>query len=151
MRRKDKEITDCNKIESIILRSAFCRLGMSDNNHPYVVPMSFGYRDSTVYFHSAPEGRKIDILQNNPNVCIQFDADCRIKKGETACRWGAVFQSAVGFGEAVFITDSEQKQLALDIIMKHYSDDAFSYTEASLQKITVFKVILEKLTGKEAA
>ena len=75
MRRKDKEISDRSAIEDIIKRSTVCRLAMSDNNSPYVIPINFGYENSTVYFHSAREGRKIDILKKNPNVCIEFDID----------------------------------------------------------------------------
>ena len=46
MRRKDKEILDKKEIESIIKKAGVCRLGLSDNNIPYIVPLNFGYRDS---------------------------------------------------------------------------------------------------------
>ncbi|MDO9109590.1 MAG: pyridoxamine 5'-phosphate oxidase family protein, partial [Desulfatirhabdiaceae bacterium] len=95
MRRKDKEMKDPDAISSVIRRSTVCRLGMSDDNQPYVLPMSFGYKEGAVYFHSATEGRKIEILQKNPRVCIEFDVDCRVKTGDSACKWGFVFQSAI--------------------------------------------------------
>ena len=69
MRRKDKEITDIKEIESILQGAQVCRLGMADNNMPYVIPVCFGYKEHTVYIHSASEGRKIDTLKKNPNVC----------------------------------------------------------------------------------
>ncbi len=58
MRRKDKEMTDPDAIASVIRRSTVCRLGMSDDNQPYVVPMSFGYKDGAVYFHCATRREK---------------------------------------------------------------------------------------------
>ncbi|OQY42446.1 MAG: pyridoxamine 5'-phosphate oxidase, partial [Desulfobacteraceae bacterium 4572_87] len=39
------------EIESTILAAKVCRLGFSDGNQPYIIPMSFGYRDNTLYFH----------------------------------------------------------------------------------------------------
>ena len=60
MRRKDKEITDRNAIESIIAKSRICRLAMVDDAGPYIVPLCFGFRNNTLYFHSAAEGKKLD-------------------------------------------------------------------------------------------
>ena len=59
MRRKDKEITDRNRIEDIIKNSKVCRLALSLNDIPYIVPVCFGYEKSTMYFHSAGEEKKL--------------------------------------------------------------------------------------------
>ncbi|MDO9110186.1 MAG: pyridoxamine 5'-phosphate oxidase family protein [Desulfatirhabdiaceae bacterium] len=150
MRRKDKEMTDPDAVASVIRRSTVCRLGMSDDNQPYVVPMSFGYKDGAVYFHCATEGRKIEFLRKNPRVCIEFDVDCRLKTGDSACKWGFIFQSAIAFGVASFIEGSMEKRAALDIIMRQYSSDAFTYPESALEKILVIKVNITELTGKAA-
>ncbi len=151
MRRKDREITDFMQIETIIREANFCRLGMSDTSHqPYVVPMCFGYSNGTVYFHSASEGRKIAILQKNPQVCIEFDTNCHIKTGDIACRWGFRYQCVIGFGKAVFIESLQEKQIALDIIMKQYSDGAFTYSDDALSRMVTFKVKLTEISGKTA-
>lgn len=151
MRRKDKEITDTDAIASVIRKSTVCRLAMSDDGQPYVLPMSFGYKDGAVYFHCAPEGRKIDIVQKNPRVCIEFDVDCRLKTGDSACQWGFYFQSAIAFGVAAFIEDAAEKRAALDIIMRHYSSEAFTYPDSAIDKIVVIRVAVTELTGKAAA
>ena len=151
MRRKDKEMTDPEAIASVIRKSTVCRLAMSDDNQPYVIPMSFGYQDGAVYFHCAPEGRKIDILRKNPRVCIEFDVDCRLKTGDSACKWGFYFQSAIAFGVAAFIEDAVEKRAALDIIMRQYSNEAFTYPESALEKIVVIRVTVTELTGQAAA
>jgi nitroimidazol reductase NimA-like FMN-containing flavoprotein (pyridoxamine 5'-phosphate oxidase superfamily) len=61
MRRKEKEITDKAVIESIILSSSVCRLALSEDNQPYIIPLCFGYEENTLYFHSAPEGKKLGL------------------------------------------------------------------------------------------
>ena len=68
MRRKDKEITDIESIEKIIHKAKVCRLALSLDDTPYVVPVCFGYSAETIYFHSAKEGKKIDIIKKNKQL-----------------------------------------------------------------------------------
>ncbi len=71
MRRKDKEITDQSVIQEILLNNTICRLSLSDGEMPYVIPMNYGYKDGCFYFHSAHEGRKLNLLKKNNKVCIE--------------------------------------------------------------------------------
>jgi len=59
MRRKDKQINDIAAIEDILSKASVCRLGLCENNQPYVVPLCFGYKDNALYFHCAMEGKKL--------------------------------------------------------------------------------------------
>lgn len=68
MRRKEREICDPEEMESIISRACVCRLAMCEGYAPYVVPLCFGYEGEYLYFHSATEGRKLEILKKNPRV-----------------------------------------------------------------------------------
>ena len=43
MRRKDREVTDRNQIAAIMDSCDTCRLGLTDGQVPYIVPLSFGY------------------------------------------------------------------------------------------------------------
>jgi len=150
MRRKEKEITDKSEMESIIRSASVCRLAMVDGSLPYLVPICFGYRDNTLYFHSALKGRKIDILKNNNQVCFEVDIDSEIVKGAEACDWGMRFQSVIGFGTASFVTDPDEKRQALDVIMSQYSEpgDTFRYPDAKLKTTAIIKVGVEEMTGK---
>lgn len=150
MRRRDKEITDRKAIEDIILRSTVCKLAMCDNNRPYIVPLCFGFQDNTLYFHSAPEGKKIDILQKNPHVCFEFDIFTQVVKSAKACKWGMKYRSVIGFGKAGFVTDNDLKHQAFDIIMKQYGGGALSYEEALLTSTVIIKVDIERMTGKKS-
>ena len=65
MHRNEREITDKKDIDDIIRRCRVCHLAMCDEGQPYVVPLNFGYDGGFLYFHAAPEGRKIDIIKRN--------------------------------------------------------------------------------------
>ena len=148
MRRKDKEITDTAQIENIIRRSMVCRLAMADKNRPYIVPLCFGYKDHTLYFHTAGHGKKLDMLKKNNFVCFEFDIDSEPIKSDKACEWGMKYKSVIGFGTASFIEDLELKRKALNIIMQHYSGETFDYPENKIKNTVVIKVNIEHMTGK---
>ena len=150
MRRKDKEINDIDLIEDIIRNSLVCRLGMSRDNQPYVVPLCFAYSDNMLYFHSAGEGLKLEILQQNPNVCVEFDIDQEVIQGDKPCEWGIRYRSVIGFGKASFVEDLEEKRKGLDAIMKHYSGGSFEYVEPAIESTCIIKVTIESMTGKES-
>jgi uncharacterized protein len=151
MRRSEKEITDKLAIEKIINASLVCRLALSDGNQPYIVPLCFGYQDRALYFHSALEGKKIDILKKNNCTCFEFDVNSEIIKAEKACKWGMKYQSVIGFGKAVLVENIAEKKKALNIIMNHYSDRDFQFTDKAIKKIAVIKIEIEGMTGKHSS
>lgn len=151
MRRSEQEITDESAIEAIINASSVCRLALSDGDQPYIVPLSFGYQDRTLYFHSALEGRKIDIIKINDRICFEFDVNTEIIEAEKACKWGIKYQSVIGFGIAVFVENIEEKQKALNIIMNHYSDRNFQFPDKIMKKTAIIKIEIESMTGKHSS
>ncbi len=150
MRRKDREITDKQDIEKFIKASHVCRLAMVDGKIPYIVPLNFGYQNGVLFFHSAPEGRKIDILRQNPNVCFEMDELVRFKKAKLPCDWGIEYKSVIGSGTAEFLDDIEEKTAALNIIMSQYSGRQFEYSSEMVDKTIVIKVIIGQMTGKQS-
>ena len=150
MHRKDKEITDIKSIEKIIKKAKVCRWALSLNDTPYIVPICFGYRAETIYFHSAKKGKKIDIIKKNNKVCFEFDIDHELVKSENACKWGMKFRSVIGFGKAYFIENIEEKQAAFDILMQNYTDKTFLFSEENLRNTLLIKIEIEQITGKKS-
>jgi nitroimidazol reductase NimA-like FMN-containing flavoprotein (pyridoxamine 5'-phosphate oxidase superfamily) len=149
MRRKDQEINDIATIEEIIRKAQVCRLGLSENGQPYIVPLCFGYKDNTLYFHSAREGKKLEILRKNNNVCFEIDIDQEPVKGKKACNCSMKYRSVIGFGKAELIEDIETKRRALNIIMQNYFEGFFKYPEESVNNTMIIKVEIESITGKK--
>jgi len=151
MRRKEKEITDRHQMEEILHKSLVCRLALCDfNGNPYVVPLSFGYEDGKVYFHSARAGRKVDMLRENPKVCMVFDVDQKPVTGETACDWGMHFKSVIAFGTATLLEGADEKKQGLDVIMSKYagSGGPWEYKDKGLEATLLIRVDIQETTGK---
>ena len=151
MRRKDKEIKDEELIEAILRRASICRIALSENDLPYIVPLCFGHKDDFLYLHSAKEGRKIDMIRKNNNVCFEIEIDTELVAGEKPCNWTMKYHSIIGFGKAFLVEDTEEKREALDIIMEHYSGkSSFECPEKIINSLTVIKVRIESMTGKKS-
>lgn len=153
MRRKDREITDMEKIKSIIMNCNCCRLGFIDNNEVYIVPLNFGFYEKNekliFYFHSAKEGRKIDLISKAPYVGFELDCNCEIIEAETACGHSARFESIIGNGFVSFVEEREEKVKALQTIMYHYTEkDNWEFTNEMMDKVCVFKLEVEKIGCK---
>jgi len=154
MRRKDREVKDINDIEKILLQCKTCHVAMVDEGLPYVVPLSYGYKvfDGNMlelYFHSALEGRKLDILKRNSKVCFEMAYEGEPVHSENQCNVGYYFASVIGYGEAVFIEDIDEKCNALSIIFKHQVGKDVIFTPKQAKTVCVFKIVSMEFTGKK--
>ena len=150
MRRHDKQITDVSVIEDILSKALLCRLALCDNGRPYIVPLCFGYKAHVLYFHSANAGKKLDMLKKNNNVCFEVDIDTELVKTGQVCDWGMKYKSIIGFGKAMFIETAELKREALNVIVRHFSEETFDYPVEVIKNTTVVKVEIESMTGKKS-
>jgi nitroimidazol reductase NimA-like FMN-containing flavoprotein (pyridoxamine 5'-phosphate oxidase superfamily) len=155
MRRTDREITSPPDKLSAIRQCTVCRLGLSDDGMPYIVPLNYGYtwedERLTLYFHSANAGKKLDVIKKNNNACFEIDCDHQLIEGEKPCDYGYAYRSVVGFGKITFIESKEGKTEALNHIMKHQTgkDDACHFDDAMLARVCVYKLVVDAWTGKE--
>jgi uncharacterized protein len=151
VRRKEKQITDRKEIDAIIHASPVCRMAMAHGNQPYIVPLSFGYDGNAIYIHTAANGKKIDFIEANPRVCIEFEHQVRVLKDDNrACKWSVAFQSVIGFGTISELCDPDQKKQGLHRIMRHYSDKAWEFNQKAVEKTRVWQINLESLYGKRS-
>lgn len=153
MRRSQCEITDKKEIANIISNCDVVRIGMSVDNIPYIVPLNFGYKDDVFYFHGAKEGRKIDMINSNPNVCFELDTDHKlIGDSERACDWTMKFSSIIGHGHMTIIEEADEKIEALNILMQQYGGkDSYDYGEKMLKRIGIMKLEVKSMACKQSS
>ena len=74
MRRKDREVSDLRQQLEIVRRCDSCCIAINDPDQdaPYIVELSFGLEHledkDILYVHSAKEGRKLELLAQDPHV-----------------------------------------------------------------------------------
>ena len=150
MRRTDREITSRETIDQIIAAAGVCRLGLSMQDHPYIVPVSFGYDGKAIYFHTSMEGMKTDYMTANPRVCFEMEQDVSlVRNEELACKWGQLFSSVIGFGTIHEITDQAGRLAAMNQVMLHYSGKEWEFDPETFAQVRLWCITIDQLTGKQ--
>ncbi|MBR3640927.1 MAG: pyridoxamine 5'-phosphate oxidase family protein [Oscillibacter sp.] len=153
MRRADRAVTDANQIASILSRAKILHLALFGGEYPYVVPMHYGFRFEngtlSFYLHCAKEGRKLDLLAQNPHVCAELECGVALDEGgDVACNYGAYYECLVAFGTANIVEDTREKCEGLALLMKHQTGRDFPVTEQMAQGVCVLRVDAEEYTAK---
>ena len=101
MRKAGREIQSFDEIVDVIARCDTIRIGISDAQAPYIVPLSFGYEalegKLAVYFHGAKEGRKAELLRALPRVCVEADL-CHGFPSNGRSGYTCDYESVIGYG-----------------------------------------------------
>lgn len=76
-----------DQIEHVLQSQIVGRIGCYAENEIYVVPVTYAYHKGYIYAHSK-EGRKVQMMRKNPNVCLQVDAMENMTNWRSAIVWG---------------------------------------------------------------
>lgn len=152
MRRKDREITDIDKIETIIASARYMHLGMFDGEFPYIVPLQYGFQMEkgklTFYVHCAKKGHKLECLKENRNVFVEIDRGESLVAADIPCKYGAEYESVMCRGEAMIIEDIKEKCKALRILMKVQTGEEHEIDDKMASVVNVVKIDVESYTAK---
>lgn len=144
-------IIDKEEIEDIINRCDVCFVGITEaDGTPYVIPMNFGYSNGEIILHSAPEGKHQKLLELSNRVCVTFCSDRKLvyQHPDVACSYSMLAKSVVCKGSVSFIEDMAEKELALNLTMKNYTDRPFKYSKPALINVKVWRVKIDEMTAK---
>lgn len=152
MRKTEREVKDFDEKISILDRCEVIRVGLIDDPYPYVVPLSYGYEvvdgKVSLFFHCAPVGRKVELIEKNPHVCVECDMS-KLFRGEErgiSCD----FESLICDGTVTEV-HSEEALKGLRLIMEHCGYGNRKITEAMLERLKVYRIDLVDISGKRRA
>ncbi|MCI2049948.1 MAG: pyridoxamine 5'-phosphate oxidase family protein [Lachnospiraceae bacterium] len=150
MRRTEREITDTEEMLRVLEKCDTLSIGFNGQDYPYVVPVSFGVvrqNDSVIiYFHGAKQGKKVDMIADNPKVCIEGHVFYKVEPTEHGIT--TRYESIIGFG---VVESAEEDEIipGLESITGHYHYSDYPIGKCKgLPMTNVYKVTISKLTGK---
>ncbi len=153
LKRKEKEISDKNEMLAILENAEYITIAMCANNEPYLVTLSHGYdRDrNCIYFHSAREGKKIDILKEQNKVWGQALLD----KGYVQGSCDHLYETTQFMGRVTFVENSGEKKYALEVMINALEDDPqivldTQLTEKSIEGVQIGRIDIEYMSGKKS-
>ena len=152
MTKRERQITDISRITEILDAAKVLHLGLCVDNEPYVVPMNYGYTledgKLILYLHSAVRGKKLDMLQRNPNVFFELDCNLVPFEGKVPCQYGLAYSSVMGRGTARIVEDAEEKKQAMSILMKTQTGKDFSFEDRLVSIVAVIRIDVTEYTAK---
>ena len=150
--KRERQVTDPEQILHILDTAKVLNLGLSVNDEPYVVPMTYGYTMEdgklTLYLHSAVKGKKLEMVQANPKVFFSMDCDRMPFEGRVPCQYGMVYSSIMGRGTATLVEDVEEKKQAMTLLMKTQTGKDFTFEDRLVTIVTVIRIDVAEYTAK---
>ncbi len=153
LRRQDKALTDQEELVHVLESAEFVTLAMCNGDEPYAVVLNHGYDEkaSSLYFHCAPEGKKVEFLNNNPRVWgIAF-----VDHGYMEGKCDHAYTSVMFGGTVEWVEGSEAKRRALEVMIHQLEPDprtvmAEQMTDKRIEGVTIGRVRITEMTGKRA-
>ena len=154
MRRKEREVTDKNRIIQIMKSNKVCRLGFVDEDSVYILPLSFGLLEEdeqlTLYFHSAMDGKKVGLIAQTDVVGFEMDGAYELIAGDEEEHCTVKYQSIIGKGKLSIVEEAEEKNKGLSSLMaQHLGERAnWKFPQDLVDRTLVFKIEITKMSCK---
>ena len=144
-----KFVESRKEMEKLLVEKRVGYLGMSNNDKPYVIPMTYGYIEGRIIFHCALKGRKIELIRNNANVCFTVSryfgemvshpqgAECHINSDSVIC-----------YGRARIIDDLEERCEVLNAFNRCLQRNAREITLEEVKHCLAVEIVVDEMTGR---
>lgn len=148
MRRKDRAMSEAEAISILETAQVGTLATVSEEHIPYLVPMSFVYTQGAIYLHCAVEGKKLDNIRGNNNICFNVVEAVELLPAAFSTK----YKSVTVFGKIAVVEAQEEKRQSLIAIVKKYSPDFYEaglqYINNAIEKTKVLKIEVSRITGK---
>lgn len=146
----DAFIRSRGEMEAVLRGGTLGFLGLCRDGQPYVVPLTYAYDDGKILFHCAREGRKLDCIRANPQVCFtvgrQFGAVCRHPQGAQCTEDD---ESVICCGRARILEDEMERWNALNTFNRSIQPDAEDIPREMTAKCCAVEIEITSMTGRQ--
>ncbi len=149
MRNAKKDLGEATG-KSILAGGEYGVLSLAERDGtPYGVPLSYVYdeKEKALYFHGALEGKKIDLILENPEAAFTVVTDVVRKPAQ----FTTAYRSAMAFGRASLVTGEERRSALLLFIDKYAPDHreaGTAYVDRSGEATALIKLSIDRITAK---
>lgn len=137
------------QIENILNSQVIGRLACTDGKQPYVVPVTFKY-DGEYLYGQTNEGKKLEILRKNPNVCFVVDRMTDMRNWESVLIYGKFEEldgeEAEGAREIFF--DRMFQLMTSSTIHGHEHAVKGTVDDSARVKYVMYRIKIKKITGR---
>lgn len=141
---------DQTQMQNLLQQQVTGRIGCHADGVTYIVPVNYVYSAPYVYCHSG-NGKKIEMMRHNPNVCFQVDEIRSIFNWQSVVAWGT-------FEEVTDVVESERLMQGLIHRIMPLSDNPGDHPSHGITEndydigngvdLIIYKIHIEKMTGR---
>ncbi len=149
VRRKDREITESGEMYKVLKSTKYVTIALCMEGEPYLLSLSHGFDQTRncLYFHCAPEGKKLIYAKANPKVWGQAVLDFGVTQ---ECNY--VYSSVHFSGTLSLITDLNEKKHAMEVLIFQVSLDPevklAKIKPEKLESLTMGRIDINYISGK---
>ncbi len=149
LRRAERQIS-LSASWDFVKNSEVIRVGVNTEKRPYIIPLNYVVVNDYIYFHSAKEGRKVDLFSEGLEVTAELDKLIKIKEEQKGCSYSCYYQSVMIEGILFKVFEVEEKVDALNKLVEKYATQDFGkVTSKDVKRVFVYKIEVISITGKE--
>jgi len=151
-RGKDRAAYDETTINQILDDGTLCHVGISMQDQPFVIPMSYVRDGDTLIMHGSPKSRLMQSLSDSVPICVTVTHLDGLVLARSTYSHSVNFRSVVMFGTAHSVTDPAEKRLVLDLLTDHITPGrtkvARAPSEDELKGTAVVRFTIEEASAK---
>ncbi|MEY4114611.1 MAG: hypothetical protein RLZ76_1304 [Bacteroidota bacterium] len=139
------------QISNMLSSQMIGRIACCDLHKPYIVPIAYAYDGKDIYCQTT-EGKKVEYMRDNPNICFQIDFSNNISN----------WQSVIVYGKFEELTEKETEKAREFLVnkimplMTNSKIHGYEHWEAREQRLDdshrlkpiIFKLKIEEISGK---
>lgn len=124
-------------------------LSMAAGAEPYALPLNHAYDDGRFYFHCATAGRKLEVIDQNPNVAYvinHYYGDSAERAASLKCH--GHWESVIAHGVARVISEDEELIADFKTYMAYYGQGDYQHGDDLLGRTRMIVIEVERMTAR---
>ena len=153
-RHPERALAVPDEAEAILDEALVAHVGIVQDGQPVVIPMTFYYRDGSVFIHGAPGSRTIKTLATGAPACVEVTLVDGLIASKSAETHSVNYRSVVCFGRGEVVRDKERRQEILRTMIARYFPgrtagvDYAHITEPEDKATRLIEVRVEEMSAK---
>ena len=152
VRESERGVYDREAAYRILDEGFICHVGFLVDGQPFVIPTSYGRKDSNLYIHGSAASRMLRQMKEGVAVCVTVTLLDGLVLARSVFNHSMNYRSVVILGKATLVDDPEEKLTALRVLSEHIIpgrwDDARQPNERELKATSVLRVPIEEFSAK---
>jgi nitroimidazol reductase NimA-like FMN-containing flavoprotein (pyridoxamine 5'-phosphate oxidase superfamily) len=152
VREADRAVYDRETVYSILDEGFLCHVGFVIDGQPFVIPTSYGRKDTSLYIHGSAASRTLRQLKEGVPVCVTVTLLDGLVLARSIFNHSMNYRSVVVLGTATLVDDPGEKIEALRLLSEHILPgrwaDARQPNERELKATSVLRLPIDEFSAK---